>query len=460
MKKDYFFKKSSGFTLVEMLFFLFIFAVATTAFYKILTTGMQLVLESKYRLGAVALANEKMEIIHNLQYDSIGTTTGIPTGSLLANEEVIAGKRTYHVNTFVQYVDDPLDGLIDSGDTIPNDYKRVKVKVSWDSFTGTQKVVSLISRFVPPGMEVASGDGILSINIIDSAGVGVPQAAVHIVNTSISPQIDINQQTGNNGNLMFPGASESIQKYAITVSKNGYETVATVDPAGMAYSPIDLHASVVMGLLNTKSIVIDLVSNLKIKSINQFGEAIPDVGFHLEGGRILGTDTLVVPAETVYILDSDESTGADGELTFANQSPGQFFLTNIASVSGHTLVGVNPITEFVGGTYKFSILPTGNAKEVELKFANNEENSLWVKVLNNSDNLPLNGASVKLTNASGFSAEVLTSFDGGAFFVNSSLALDPGDYTLEVTADGFQTLTGLPVSVDKLTNVEVKLVAV
>jgi len=459
MKMNNYSKKKDGFTLVEMLFFMFIFVIATTAFYKILTTGVQLVLESKYRLGALALANEKMEIARSLQYDSVGTTTGIPDGNLLAQETVVAGKRTFHVNTFVQYVDDPFDGSYPV-DTIFNDYKKVKITVSWNSFTGVEKEVFLLSRFVPPGMEGASGDGILSVNIMDSSGAGIPQANVHIVNNSTSPHIDINQQTSDNGNLIFPGAEQSEQKYEITASKSGYETVATIAPGSVTYLSIDIHASVVTGLLNIRSVVIDRVSDLKIKSVDQFGKAIPDIDFHLEGGRILGMDTTVVPADTIYILNSVATTGLNGEKYFTDHSPGQFFLTDIETVSGYTLAGVSPITEFaaIPLLYKFSILPDGSDKTVEIKFADNNENALLVKVLNNSDNSPMNGASVKLTSAVDYNTTVTTSFDGVAFFPQSATALEVGDYTLEVTLAGFQTNSGT-VTVNKLTNAEVKMVA-
>jgi type II secretory pathway pseudopilin PulG len=458
MKNKYFLNKKSGFTLIEMLFFLFIFVTVSLTFYKTLTVGTQVMLESKNRLSALALANQKMEIVRNLQYDDVGTTSGIPTGTLFASEDVTASSRTFHVNTFVQYMDDPLDGSYPD-DPIPNDYKRVKIAISWKSFSGTDREVSVISRFVPPGLEVSSGDGILSINVIDGTGAGVPQADVQIVNNSVSPHINISQETSDNGNLMFPGASESIQKYAITVSKSGYESVTTIDPASVSYSHTDVHASVVKGLLNTKSITIDLLADLTIKSVDQLGAAIPDVSFHLEGGRNLGTDTSVVPAETVYLVNSDETTDSSGEKKMLEQGPGQFFITNIESVSGYALVGVSPITLFDSTipSYKASLLP-GEEKSVEIKFAKEDEPGLIVQVKNDSDSALINGAEVKLTNTDGYSQTVVTSLDGVAFFPNNSTALVNGEYALEVVSSGSQTYSGT-VEVNNLTNQEVKLIA-
>lgn len=449
--------KNPGFTLVEAMVFLFIFSVITVTFYSVITLGTGYIIEAKNRLGALALANEKMEIARNLQYDVIGTTTGIPAGSILEEEDVVAGSKTYHVKTIVQYVDDPFDGIFPA-DSVPNDYKRAKITISWGGSSGSTGSVYLVSRFVPSGMEVAAGDGILSINIIDSTGSGVPQAQVHIANNNVSPTINITQNTDDSGNLIFPGATESILGYQISVSKNNYETVSTVNPEEMAYVPVDTHASVVKGFINTKSIVIDRLSDLKIKTVDYLDNPLPNVGFHIKGGRELGTDSSVIPPATIYSLDSNETTGTNGEKNFNDNSPGrQFFLTNIGSVSEHTLIGASPISGFdvASAAYKFSLLPD-ESKTITIKFADNNADSLLVKVLNNTDNSPVDNAQVKLTNGSGYDTMVTTSFDGLAFFPVNSDPFSPGDYTLEITVAGFQNYSA-SVDVDKLTVKEVKL---
>lgn len=458
MIKQCYSKRLSGFTLIEMLVFIFIFTIVSLAFYRTLTVGIQVALDSKNRLGALALANEKMEIARNLKYEDVGTVNGIPDGKLSENEDVDANGIRYHVKTIVQYVDDIFDGSAPI-DTVPNDYKRVKINVSWGALGSSSKEVSVVSQFVPPGLEVGSGDGVLSINIINSAGLGIPQAQVHIVNNDLSPAVNITQATDDNGNLIFPGAKQSIQKYAITVTKDDYEIISTIAPASVSYFPIDVHASVVSGLLNTKSIVIDLLSNLTVKSVNRLDVPIPNLGFHLIGGRILGS-TSSIPAETVYILNSDEATDSDGEKKIAGQSPGQFLLSNIASVPGYTLIGIDPMTGFdaASSSYKFSLLP-GTDKTIKIKFASNGENALLVKVLTKIDNLPVKDAQVKITNADGYAITLGTSFDGSAFFLNGNEPLADGDYSFEVSASGLKTETGAVRVDDGLANQEIKLTA-
>lgn len=436
--------------------FLFIFSIITVTFYSVITLGTGYIIEAKNRLGGLALANEKMEIVRNVKYDDIGTTTGIPAGSILADEDVISGTKTYHVKTLVQYIDDSFDGVLPA-DPVSTDYKGVKITVSWPGFQGGNGEVYLVSRFVPPGLEVSSGDGILAVNVSDGTGASNPQVHVHIVNNFISPRVDIEQDTDDSGNLMFPGAKQSQQGYEITVSKSDYETVSTIDPDSVTYTPKDPHASVIIGSLNTAFITIDKFSDLKIKSSDYLSNSIPDVAFHLMGGRILGTDSSVVPPQTVYILDSNETTGGSGEKDLNDHSPGQFFLTNIAPVSGHTLIGVSPLSGFdpSPAVYKLSLLPD-ESKTVEIKFADNNADALLVKVLSNSDDSPINNAQVKLTNGTGYDTTVATSFDGTAFFPTNSDPFLPGTYTLEVTESGFQNYSA-SVDIDKLTSREVKL---
>lgn len=447
-----------GFTLIEALVVLFIFTVVALTFYAVFSIGMRHIIESKNRLGALNIANEKMEIIRNLKYADIGTQGGIPDGSIPETEMVTSGGKKYVIKTLVQYVDDSFDGTFPT-DTVPDDYKRVKVSVSWDGLIGKESEVSLVSRFVPPGLEVASGDGILSINIIDDHGVGVSRSTVHILNDSVNPDVNLTAQTDDSGNLMFPGALQSILGYEITASKDGYETVTTVDPNTLLYTPVDSNASVVAGLLNTKSIVINKLASLKIKVTDNSETPIADSGFHIKGGRILGTRSVDVPPETIYILDADATTDTNGEKNYNNHSPGQFYLSNIKSISDYSLVGVSPISGYdaASQTYNLTLLP-GEEKNIAVNYAKNNVDALLVKVLRDNDSSPINNSQVRLTNGGDYDKTISTSFDGVAFFPISGEILASGDYTLEVKVSGYQDYSNT-VTVSNLTNQEVKMTA-
>jgi len=217
---------------------------------------------------------------------------------------------------------------------------------------------------------------------------------------------------------------------------------------------------VTKGAVNPKTIYQDKLASLKIKSVDQLGAAVSSLSFHAAGGRVLGVDNSnPSQPKNVYNLDLDVSTDAGGEKNLDDKSPGQYFLSNIGSVSGHTLVGVDSITDFdpADEIYTLSLMPA-ETKTITLRFADNNVESLKVTVLKNTDNLPIKDATVKVTNADGYSAEIVTLADGLAFYPVNADPLLPGDYNIEVKAEGFQDYTGT-VSVNKLTLQEIKLIA-
>src|SRR5665647_3570317 len=93
----------AGFSLIEVLVVMFIVAVTFTSFYSVSMVGTRYIIEAKNRLGAVALTNEKMEIIRNLSYDKVGTqgSVDIP-GNILQEEDVTANGKAFHVSTSIR----------------------------------------------------------------------------------------------------------------------------------------------------------------------------------------------------------------------------------------------------------------------------------------------------------------------------------------------------------------------
>lgn len=435
--------------MIEALTVLFVFSIITTTFYSVFSLGTNYIIESKNRLGAVSLANEKMEIVRNLKYDDIGITGGIPSGNIPNEEDVVENKHQYHIRTLVQYVDDSFDGIFPS-DLIPNDYKRVKIVVSWKGLNGSESDVFLVGRFVPPGMEQGISGGILSINIIGSDGIGVPQASVHITNSSISPAIDMIVMTDDSGNIMLPGAKQSIEEYYFEVSKNDYETVETINPDSVEYTPIDVPASVVDGMLNVKSIIQNKTIDLKIMTIDEVGSALPNISFNLSGGRILGNDMLASPIAPIYNMSSNYTTNANGEKTLENISPGQFSISNIDIPSGYTFVG------FDAGSNPVVVAP-GENEEIKIRLANNSENGALIKITDSADGSSIVGATVIMSNGNGYNENMTTLADGVAYFPRAT-TLEAGEYNVEISAGGYGTHNGL-INIDGLIEQQVSLIA-
>ena len=420
-----------AFMLIEALTVIFIFSVIMTTFYAAFATGTRAIIDVKNRLGAISLANEKMEIVRNLNYANVGISGGIPNGNILADENVSANGKNYHVKTFIQYVDDSLDGIYPT-DTIPNDYKRVRISVAWNNGISSVGNVYVVSRFVPYGLESSVGGGVLAINIVDGTGAGVSRADVHVVNSTVSPAVNFSAQTSDLGNLMFPGALPSTQNYQLTVSKSGYEAVATLPPYPItaSYYPTDVHASVTTGALNVKTVVINRLANLHIFTADGAGNKISDVpcDFSLTGGRIIGTTPDMTHDPIYSIQNQSSSVPTGGEKDFDIISPGQYALT-VSVPSGYALVGIDPATPFS--------LEPDTTLEAKIKLAEMNSSALLLTVEDATSKV-ISGAQVELRDALGYNVVQLTGVDGKVFFLNGTDPLSPGTYDLKVIAVGYQ----------------------
>ncbi len=424
-----------GFMLIEALTVLFIFSLITVTFYSVFTVGIRYIQDAKNRLGALAIASEKIEIIRNLTYDSIATDGGAIEGDIPQDEDIYENTRQYHVHTEVAYVDDPFDGTGFSDVIWFEDYKKVTLTVSWSNGENTEKV-ELISRFVPPGNEIKRiGDGILSVNVFSDqpGGAGIPDSKVAIYNPASG--IDTYSYTDASGSVTFMGSglSNFIQQYQLTVTKAGHETVVTMPPyPESSYEPVDVHASVVTGSMNVKNIVQNELANIRILTVNPLDEPIANVDFYLVGGRKLGTDMTVLPSVSIYNLNQNSETESDGEKEFNLVSPGGYNFSLIDSaLDDYEIISINPGASFF-------LLSAVGTLEVKVRLAKKTTPALLMTVLDDFDDLPIQGARVRLINTTlGYDKEIETASDGKVFFPDSAVPFLPGTYQLEIRADGF-----------------------
>ena len=434
--------KRKAFSLIEILIVVFIMSVAFLAFYTVSTIGTKYIIESKNRLAAVALANEKMEIARNLAYDSIGTVGGMVEGYIPQDENVTANGRSYHVRTAVTYIQDPLDGMFPA-DLDWEDYKVVKITISWTDSSGQTQEVSSLSRFIPPGLEGPSNGAPWAINVSESDGVGVPQASVHIVNNDVIPPKNTTIQTDDDGYLMVSSAPESSEKYHMTVSKSGYETVETMD-ATATFAPIYPHASIALGSLNTYNFVQDKLSDLTIRTADYQNNPVGDINFSIGGGKLIGHDYVEDPVGSglfswvsrFNMASTTDTTGAtSGEKEYASISPGSYTIA-MSSNAQYDFIDFDP-------SISPAVLIPGTTSTYIIRVAPKNVNALFVKITDAAGN-PVAGATAKLTDVSGgadiFSGKT-SSLRGVIFYPDGATPLVSGNYTLVIEAIGFETET-------------------
>jgi hypothetical protein len=220
---------------------------------------------NKARAGAIALANERLEFVRSLPYNSVGTVGGIPAGSIAQSEPVLLNDVNYTRRTFISYEDDPADGLggADSNG-IRTDYKAAKVTVSWTVRDGVH-TITLITRLSPPGVETSVPGGTLSFNVLDAALVPISNAQIRIVNPGVSPAVDMTTYTDTAGTAVILGVPAG-SGYRITTTKSGYSTAQTYSSSATNTNPIPAHLGVALNQTTAATFAIDVVSSKTIQT--------------------------------------------------------------------------------------------------------------------------------------------------------------------------------------------------
>lgn len=293
--------------LLEVVFGIGMMTLVFWSLFGVFKLSIEIVISSKAKVGALALANERIEFIRSLSYDSVGTVGGIPSGTLAQTEVIPLNQMSYTRRTFIQYVDAPQDGA-GAADTngIMADYKVAKVEVTWD-IKGDERSYSLVTSVVPAGMESLAGGGTIFVNVLDAFGVPLPGAEVRVVNATTNPTIDVATFSNADGLVIFPGAPAA-SGYEISATKTGYSTAQTYASTAGNPNPNPAHLSVVEAQTTNTTLAIDRLSSLAVFTY----EPIKLESFN---------DTF---DSGVLVAESASTTVASGEVTLFQFSAGLY----------------------------------------------------------------------------------------------------------------------------------------
>ncbi|MBU4332123.1 hypothetical protein KKD20_03310 [Patescibacteria group bacterium] len=267
-------KQTKGLSLINALVGISIIVIAGVGIYSVFNFALRILAENKARTTAIAIANEKMELIRNLSYNDVGTASGIPSGIISQNETLIRNGISFNINTQIFYTDDPFDGLQGGypDDTLNTDYKKVKIAVSWPTSSFGQPVI-IGTQVAPKGIETTAGGGTIKILVFDANGLPVPQADIHLENNALIPSVVINTQANPQGVLLVPGAIPSQESYEVTVTKTensiDYSTDKTYPITVELPVPTKPHASVIESEVTEISFAIDVLATLQITTVNK-----------------------------------------------------------------------------------------------------------------------------------------------------------------------------------------------
>ncbi len=377
-------KKQSGFTLVESLVGVAIFVMLATVIYQTFFFNYKETIANWDNTTVSSLARQYLENARNIPYAQIGTIQGNPHGNLpdLPNpSSVTVGASTYQAYFEVTYVDDPADGTAALGtDPAPNDYKQVKLFIK---NTTTGKITSFATNIAPSGLESMASGGALSLSVIDATGQPVPGATINITNNIVSPTINLSRSSDASGKWIEVGLPNSGNSYHITVTKNGYSSDQTYPITGPNPNPTKPDATIANGQVTQISFAIDKTSSVTFNTLNQTCGAIAGVGLEIKGAKIIGTPN---------VLKYDN--------IFTSNGSGQVPLNNIEwdnytpALTGNTymIYGSSPIQQI-------NLLPN-TTQLFNLILGAKTANSLLVIVKDSSTGNPIEGVTVRLTNAS------------------------------------------------------------
>lgn len=328
-------------TLIEVLIDVAVLGMVAMAILTSYSASFKSMNFAKAKLAAVALANEKMETVRNMPYDSLSTAHGpiYPPGDILDDENLIRNGVELRVHTVISYVDDPYDGNAAGTiagkpkDLYPYDYKKAEVTVYKKS--GGGRLAILTSNVAAKAAETPSNTGIIKICIIDSMSNPVAGASVSITNTTLNPILDMqNLITGDDGCIFVPNLPpDSHHHYHLTVTKAGYSSDQTYAWTAQNPHQIQPDVNVTIQEVEESTLVIDQVSTLSVDLVDQSGAPIGNHVVHIQGAK-----EIFFQGNKKQKYSQDLTTDANGHISLPNMEFDDYSF----SVNGMTIVSVAP----------------------------------------------------------------------------------------------------------------------
>jgi prepilin-type N-terminal cleavage/methylation domain-containing protein len=257
--------KKFGFTLVETIIAIFVFSIIFLSLYGVYRLSIVFAGQNKNRVTATAIANSQIEKIRGLSYQSIGVEGGFPEGILEETTTTISNETTFLVETRVDYVIDPADGVAFPDDDCPNDYKRIEVEVFWSGRLNGS--VSAYTDMSPPNtaLECNTGGGVLSVTAFDDFGQLVPSPSIEVKDPQTLEIIKTAVPDGGHHYFSLP-----VGKYKVSVSKSGYSQETTYGFDEIADPEIP-NPEVLEGEEGRLDLQIDKVGNFSVSAYSLWG---------------------------------------------------------------------------------------------------------------------------------------------------------------------------------------------
>jgi hypothetical protein len=424
-------KHEAGTSLIDLLVSLGIIAVLFGGIYLVYFSIVTAIANIGVHTAATTAISNELEMIRNLPYSNVGTVGGIPSGVIPQVQSVSIGQFSFSLQTTVLNIEDPFDQSPSS--TPVADYKLVDIVASCalcTHFSPVEITTTVASRNLTAGTPYGS----IFVTIINSNGVGVPEATVQVVNASVTPSVDVTDVTNASGVLKLIGVSTSTQGYQIFASKNGFSSAQTYSPGGAGNpNPIQPNITVASETVSDVTLAIDALAVLNVSTTNDVCQPVASEPFSVQGTQLIGT------SPDVYNFATTTKTNANGSFVFAGLPWDTYSLAladpaeNVAGTVPFSPITIDPSST---QSFQFILQPASNP-------------SLLVNVMDSGTGGGIPNANVTLSK-SGVSQSLMTdhaalsqsdwSGTGSTGYASQSGGIDPtstpGELTLLVNASG------------------------
>jgi hypothetical protein len=286
----------AGVSLVETIIGLSLMAFMLLAIFTLITVNYNLLFSSKAKSIGITLAQEKVEELKNMPYDSLSTQRGTiyPAGNI--DDEIVESRNNlrFLVKTDIRYVDNNYDG--NNEDTVPGqprdlypyDYKKITVTTL--SPDGRRQYAQISTDIAAKAAETSGNTGVLIVRVIDANGNPVEAATVKVQNSSLSPEVDIITQSDILGRVVIPKLPPVAQSsYHVVIEKAGYSSEQTWPISVGLPSPTNPDFGLQAQQTTMKTFAIDRLASASVQVVSPSGLALPNLNVTITGAKSLNS---------------------------------------------------------------------------------------------------------------------------------------------------------------------------
>ena len=426
----------AGIGLIEAVIAMALFLIASTALTDVLSSSVN---SHGFTFGqtlAQEAADAQIELVRALPYDSVGTVSGNPPGSVVASESATALGITglnATVATSIHYVGDGIPG----GYNDLTNYKQIVVTVTRNS--DSRELASESTYMAPPARAPYGGINEVALGVtVTDIGDNLPLSGVGIA-LGGGPSAPRSDTTDSNGSVLFAGMTANT-----TSGPQQYYTVAATPPPGYAEVLTGPNVSAADADVTQASLNPGQVTTLHLRV---YQPATIIVNLTSGGSTYTGSATVKLTPPSTYGASPTSYVVTGGAATIANLIPGQYSLT-ASTTSG---LVASTVSQAVPTGYPPNLTSTFN---LDLEQATG---TLTVNAVNGTN--PIAGANITVTGGpNGVTLTGTTDANGVVNF--PSVAAGSAPYTVSGTY-GAQTFSqsGVTVPVNGTQNVTLGIAA-